>query len=131
MTQTNNQTTQEPVELKPKTTPSISDKDMVVLAHLSALLGFVFPLFAIGGPLAVYLLSSEKPTVQAHAKAALNFNITFTIAAFVAALSMFVVIGFLLLPVVGIVWLISIVLASIKASEGVEYKYPLTINFIK
>ncbi len=126
-----NETKEDPIVLKTKTTPSVSDKDMVVLAHLSALLGFIFPLLAIGGPLAVYLFSSEKPTVQTHAKAALNFNITFTIAAFIAALSMFVVIGFLLLPIVGIVWLVAIVLASIKASEGQLYKYPLTIEFIK
>jgi uncharacterized Tic20 family protein len=43
---------------------------------------------------------------------------------------MFVLIGFLLLPLVGLVWLIFVIMAAIKASEGKFHRYPLTIRLI-
>jgi uncharacterized Tic20 family protein len=47
---------------------------------------------------------------------------------------MWVLVGFLLLPLFGVLYLADIVLvivASIKASEGKLYRYPLTVRFIK
>jgi uncharacterized Tic20 family protein len=50
----------------------------------------------------------------------------------------FVLIGFLLLPILlvagGIGWIVMVVLtiiASVKASNGQLYRYPLTIRFLK
>lgn len=45
---------------------------------------------------------------------------------------LFLGIGLALLALIGfIIELILIIIASIKASEGILYKYPLTINFLK
>jgi uncharacterized Tic20 family protein len=47
---------------------------------------------------------------------------------------MFVLIGFLLIPLFGVLYLADIVLviiASIKANEGQLYRYPFTIRLIK
>ena len=43
----------------------------------------------------------------------------------------FVFIGFILLPIVGIVDLVFTIIAGIKANEGVRYRYPFAIRFIK
>jgi len=110
-----------------------------MLCHLSALAGFVIPFGHILGPLIVWQIKkNEFPSVDIHGKAALNFQITVTIAVFVggfaAAILAFIGIGFLLFPLVmllGLAGLILAIIAGIKASNGEEYKYPCTIEFVK
>ena len=41
-----------------------------------------------------------------------------------------VLIGFLLLLVVGILWLVFTIIGSIKGSNGEDYRYPLTIRMV-
>ena len=77
------------------------------------------------------LKRSEVPAVEAHGKEALNFQISVTIYAIVCILLIFVAIGFFLLIGLGIAALVLVIIASIKASSGELYRYPLTIRFIK
>ena len=49
---------------------------------------------------------------------------------FAGVLLLFVGIGFIVLPVLGVLWLVFVVLATIKASNGYDYRYPLTIRFV-
>jgi uncharacterized Tic20 family protein len=42
-----------------------------------------------------------------------------------------VVIGFFLIIVLGIIHLIFVILAAVKASSGEAYRYPMTIRFLK
>jgi uncharacterized Tic20 family protein len=44
---------------------------------------------------------------------------------------MFVVIGVLLMPLIGIAWLVFVILAAIKSNEGVTYRYPVNLRLIK
>jgi uncharacterized protein len=41
-----------------------------------------------------------------------------------------VLIGFVLLPLVGLFWLIFTIIGSVKASNGEDYRYPLTIRMV-
>lgn len=111
-----------------------------MLCHLSALAGFVLPGAGhIVGPLIVWLLKRDEiPEVDPHGKESLNFQISmliYTIAlGVICFILMFVLIGFLLLPLFGVLYLLDIVLviiASIKANEGQLYRYPLTIRLLK
>jgi len=112
--------------------PTENERTWGMLAHLSALMGLVFPLIGnILGPLFVSLARGDRsPFVAAHAKEALNFNITITLAAVVSALLMLVLIGFLLLCALFIVWLVMTLLAAIRASEGGPYRYPFALRFL-
>lgn len=111
-----------------------------MLCHLSALAGLLIP--AAGhfiGPLIVWLLKRDEiPEVDQHGKESLNFQISvflYAVAlAFVCFVLMFVLIGFLLLPLFGVLYLANIVLviiASIQANDGALYRYPLTIRLLK
>lgn len=110
-----------------------------MLSHLSALAGFVVPFGNIVGPLLVWQLKkNEIPSVDQHAKAALNFQITAMIilvaAAVVAFILSFVVIGVFLFPLIGLAALAAIglsVYAGIQANNGVDYTYPVNFNLIK
>ena len=118
-------------------------RQWAMFAHLSALLGGLLT-SAVGGwgwflgPLVIWLMKKETmPFVEDQAKEALNFNITVTIVFLVLMLLGFVTlgVGFLItLPVmliVGIAALVLIVMAAIKANDGVRYRYPFTLRLIK
>jgi uncharacterized Tic20 family protein len=137
-----------PTEPPPPFTPSASPppnpagqaRTWNMLCHLSALAGFVgIPLGNILGPLLVWQLKkNEFPSVDTHGKAALNFQITITIAVAVGAAIAFVLsffcIGYLLFPIVMLIalaGLIFAIVAGIKANNGETYKYPCSIEFIK
>jgi uncharacterized protein len=53
-----------------------------------------------------------------------------TIYGMVAAVLLFVLIGFLLLPVVVMGWLVLSIVAAVKANEGIAYRYPLTLRLV-
>ncbi len=102
-----------------------------MFCHLAALAGFVVPFGNIIGPLVIWLIKKdESEFVNDQGKESLNFQISITIYAIVAALLMLVIIGIFLLVAVGILSMVFIILAAIKANNGEKYRYPLTIRFI-
>lgn len=104
-----------------------------VLGHASALLGFVVPwVFHILGPLIIWLAKrNDSPEIDAHAKESLNFQISMLIYTVIAGILCLVLIGFALLFILHILNLVLVIVASIQASEGKFYRYPLTIRLIK
>lgn len=83
-------------------------------------------------PLIIWLLKKGQDAyIEKHAKESLNFQITFAIFAIVAYLSVFIIVGFILLPAVIITYIVFAIIASIKAYQGEEYKIPICIRFIK
>ena len=125
----------------PSTAPTASDLRLwTVLCHASAFLGFVIP--ALGqfvGPLIIWLWKKdESPEIDAHGKESLNFQLSIllytVVYAIVCFVLMLVLIGFLLMwliPVFYIVNVVLVIVASLKANEGQLYRYPLTIRFNK
>ena len=101
-----------------------------MLAHLSALSGFIIPFGNILGPLIIWQMKKDMPMVEQHGKEALNFQITVTIAMIICIILSFVLIGLLLMPIVGIAWLVLTIIAAIKANEGSEYQYPMTLRLV-
>ncbi len=123
--------------------PGAEEKQWALFAHLSALLGGVLTghLFGWGcfiGPLIIWLLKKDTmPFVNDQGKEALNFNITLAIigvALLVLSIMTFGIGLLLAIPagiVVGIGWLVFTIIAAIKASEGVAYRYPFSIRLVK
>jgi len=103
-----------------------------VLCHASALLGLFFHFLGhIFGPLIVWLLKrGDAPEIDAHGKESLNFQLSMLIYDAVAVILCFVLIG---IPILLLLWVLNtvlVIIASIKASDGELYRYPLTIRFI-
>ena len=112
--------------------PTENERTWGMLAHLSALVGLVIPLIGnVLGPLVVSIARSDQSAfVAAHAKEALNFNISVTLAALLCTLLMLVFVGFLLGSALFIAWLVITLIASIKASEGAAYRYPFSLRLV-
>lgn len=83
-------------------------------------------------PLAIWLIKrADNPDIDTTGKEVLNFQISYSIYTGVAILLCFALVGFLILPVVLIVWIVCMVLAAVKVSNGESYRYPFTIRFLK
>src|SRR5579863_3579951 len=108
----------------PGAAPTENERTWGMLAHLSALVGLVFPLVGnILGPLLVWLSKRDQSAfIATQAKEALNFNITVTLAGVVCGFLALIFIGFLL---------VMTLLAAIRASEGVVYHYPVSVRLVK
>ncbi|HEY8010088.1 MAG TPA: DUF4870 domain-containing protein [Rudaea sp.] len=127
----------------PTGTPSAEEKQWARFAHLSAILGGILTghMFGWGcfvGPLIIWLVKKDTmPFVNDQGKEALNFNITLAIVGFALLVLSIITFGIGLLIaipagiVIGIAWLVLVVIAAIKASEGVAYRYPVSIRLIK
>jgi uncharacterized Tic20 family protein len=82
-------------------------------------------------PLVVMLVKgNESAFVREHAVESLNFQLSMLIYVIVAFVLAFVLIGFLILPVLAVVWIVTVVLGTMRASEGRPYRYPMTIRFV-
>src|SRR5437667_2552621 len=115
----------------PPSTPS-EVRTWCVLCHATALLGVFFHFLGhIFGPLIVWLLKrGDSPEIDAYGKESLNFQLSMLIYDAVAAILCIVLIG---IPILIILWIVNtvfVIIASIRASEGQLYRYPLTIRFL-
>jgi uncharacterized protein len=125
-------------------TPSDEEKRWALFAHLSILVGglvtfgWAASFGSFIGPLIIWLIQKDKmPFVADQAKEALNFGITLTIACFVLLMLTIFSLGIgalVTIPafmVIGIAALVLVIIAAVKASEGVAYRYPITIRLVK
>jgi uncharacterized protein len=124
-----------PATVPPPGPPSASQDEKLwgMLCHLSALVAYVgVPFGHIIGPLIVWLIKKDQlPLVDDQGKESLNFQISMTIYGAVSLVLALVVIGIFLLIALLIFDLVMIIVASIKANQGIAYRYPLTIRLIK
>ena len=116
----------------PGASTSKNEQNMGMLCHLLALSGYFMPFGHLVGPLVIWMMKREEmPFVETQGKESLNFQISITIYSIVAGISIFLLIGFILLPAVMIFNFVCVILASIDATNGKPYRYPLCIRFIK
>jgi uncharacterized Tic20 family protein len=103
-----------------------------VLCHASALLGFFFPWAGhIIAPLIVWLVKrDDSPEIDAHGKESINFQLSMLVYSVISAILCLILIGFVLLAILHIVNVVLVIIASIRASEGKFYRYPITIRFL-
>ena len=72
----------------------------------------------------------DSPEIDAHGKESLNFQLSMLIYDAIAAILCIVLIG---IPILIILWIMNtvfVIIASIRASEGQLYRYPLTIRLL-
>lgn len=123
---------EENVVVEAEVVPSKEEKTLGVVCVLLQFLGFVFPFGSLIGPLVLWLVKKDSSRfLDEIGKETVNFQITLLIAVAIGIVLCFVLIGFLLLFAVGVYALVTIIIAAIKANDGVVYRYPVNIRFIK
>lgn len=113
------------------------DKTMGMLAHLSALV--------LVGPVIIWMMNKDNPDkafVSNNAKEALNFQITLFLVMIPLKILFWILLyipligwlgALLLLPVFGLIGLAAlalVIIAALKAKEGEQYRYPVSLRLV-
>ena len=109
-----------------------------IIAHLSILLDLIR---GIGGPVAAFIIwlvyKDRSQKVAFHALQSLWYQVAWivilSVGWFITYILMFVLIGFLLIPVMAIASLVPFVhqcYAAYKVSQGVDYRYPIIADMV-
>ncbi len=100
--------------------------------HLSLLAGFVVPLAGLIAPIVIYLLKKDSlPGLVDHGHVVFNWLVSVIVYGLIGALLTVVVIGIPILLALGLVSLIFPIIGAIKASDGVVWRYPLSIQVFR
>ena len=103
-----------------------------MFCHLSAFAGYIVPFGSILGPLIIWSIKKEQyHVIDQHGKDALNFQISIAIYMIISAILIVILVGIFMLIALWVFQTVMIIIASIKANNGEEFKYPLSIQFIK
>lgn len=104
---------------------SEDDRIFAMLIYLSSF----FTAFI--GPLLIWLLKRENSAfVDFHGRHYFNFLISYAIYGVIAGLTIFLIIGIILVPAVSIAAFIFTIIGAIKAFGGEQYRIPLTLVII-
>jgi uncharacterized Tic20 family protein len=107
----------------PAYSPTSDERTLAILCHVLAIFFWIIP------PLIIYLIKKdESKFVAEHAKESLNFQLTVSIIFIVLFIS---IIGIFLLWILGVLELVLIIVAAVKASESKLYRYPFALRLIK
>lgn len=105
--------------------PTSDDKNIATVTHLG---GTVFSFIP---SLIVWILKKDDSAYIAdQAKEALNFQITVLIAQLVAGILVWILIGFLLIPIIWLGNIVLCIIAAISTSKGETYRYPFALHLI-
>jgi uncharacterized protein len=111
---------------------SETERNWSMLCHLSAFAGFFFPFGGIIGPLICWLSRRDESSwVNENGRASLNFQLSVLLYMVLAIPLIFILVGIPIIIMLGVLKVICIIIASIKASRGEEFRYPVTIPFIQ
>ena len=111
---------------------ALDERSWASIVHLAGFAGMFIPFGSIIGPLVIWLIKRpDSDLLDRHGKEALNFQISATIYLFVCSILIFVLIGIFLLPALVIFWLVMVIRAAVRASNGQDSGYMLTIRFVK
>jgi uncharacterized Tic20 family protein len=124
--------------------PGAQERQWAMFAHLSVLLGGLITSGwggSIGyfiGPLVIWMVKKDPmPFVADQAKEALNFAITVSLVCLVLFVLTVLTLGIGLVVtgplylVIGLAALVLVIVAAIKANEGVAFRYPFSLRLIK
>jgi uncharacterized Tic20 family protein len=105
--------------------PSQDDRNLAMIAHLLGILTSFL------GALVIWLIKKDQsPFIEKEAREALNFQITLLIGHMIAGVLTFVLIGFLIFPLLWAINIIFSILGAVAASKGQAYTYPFAIRLV-
>ena len=111
---------------------SETERNWAMLCHLSAFAGFFFPFGGIIGPLICWLSrKDESAWININGRNSLNFQLSMLLYIVLAIPLCFIIIGIPIIMLLGTLKIICIIIASVKASKGESFRYPLVIPFIQ
>ena len=107
----------------------MTENTYLMLMHISQFASWLIPFVGIIIPILMWTTNKDNNVeVDRHGKNILNFSISYAIYSIVLLI---IIIGIPLLFVLFAIYAVAVIIATIKASNGEFWKYPLSIQFIK
>lgn len=107
-------------------------RDWAMWCHLGAYAGFIVPFGGLIAPVLLWIMGRERYAfADRHGSEAVNFRISITLYYILALALSIILVGLLLLPVIMLFDLIMPIIGAVKAHSGEEFRYPLTLRFIR
>ena len=108
------------------------DKQLLVLTHLSQLITLVIGFGSLILPLIIWSVNKDKVyQMDEHGKNIINFQLSILIYSIICIpLILLLGLGLFGLIILGIISVVFPIINAIKASNGENPKYPLSLNFI-
>lgn len=111
---------------------SSEERTWASFCHLASLIGWIIPLGDLLAAAIIWLTKRDSSAfIDDQGKEALNYQISFYLYTLIAVILSCVYIGLFMLAALMIFDLIICIIAASKASQGIRYRYPGTIRFIK
>jgi uncharacterized protein len=107
-------------------------RQWAMFLHLSQLANFLVPLAGLITPIVIWQIKkAEMPELDAHGKIVANWIISAFLYAIGCVILAFLLVGFLLIPILAALMIIFPIIGGVKANGGEAWKYPLSIPFFK
>jgi uncharacterized protein len=112
--------------------PTRDERQWAMLCHVSAMLMYVTAVGGIVAPFVIWLLKREAmPFVADQGKETINFQITILLALAASVVLMLVLVGFVLFWALLAFHFVITIVAAVKVTEGVAYRYPFCWRLLK
>lgn len=119
-------------QTQPIAPEAFNDKLMSMFVHLATFTDIVVPLSSIVVKVVLWKINVGKSAFfERQAKEAINFEISIYIYSVISFLLIFVIIGIPLFMALIVFNVVCSIIAAVKSHNGEDYRYPLTIRFIK
>jgi len=110
----------------------MSENSYIALMHISQLTGIIVPGLGFIAPVVLWAINKEaNPQVNTVGRHIINFMVSMLIYYAVSVILCILLIGIPMLIALGIMHIVFVIIAAIKANNGEPWKYPLTIEFLK
>lgn len=107
----------------------LEENTYLMLMHLTQFAGAIIPLAGFIVPILMWTTNKDNnANVDMHGKNIINCMISYIIYAIALCI---IIIGIPVAIVLGVLYAIFVVIASVKANSGEFWKYPFIIQFIK
>ena len=108
------------------------ERQWAMFAHLGTFSSMFVPLGNFIVPIVIWQLKKhESDFVVEQAKESLNFQITLVVYALLSIVLCFIFIGFFLIFALVIFGLIMVIIGGVKANDGDDFRYPMTLRLFK
>lgn len=122
----------DPATGTPTAEPGPDERQWAMLCHLSAMLLYAGLVGGIVVPLVIWLLKREgRPFVDDQGRETVNFQITIVLGLCLAFPLCFFIIGIPIVVGLMLYHFIATIVAAVRSSEGVRYRYPFALRLIR
>jgi uncharacterized protein len=106
------------------------ERNWAVAAHVGSFLAAYVALGLIAPLIVLLLKGNASAFVRRHAVESLNFQITTLLVVVVGLILTLVVVGLVVIGLWLLYYLVVVIIATVAASRGEDFRYPLTLRLV-